>query len=48
MQKHIIVNAFKNLGIWPVSFKAGLKKMRAYQKKTKRIINDIEEDVRVH
>jgi hypothetical protein len=44
MQKHIIMNAFKNLGIWLVSFKAGLKKIRAYQKKTKRTINDIEED----
>jgi hypothetical protein len=38
------VNAFKNSGMWPVSFKAGLKKVRAYQKKTKRIINDMEDD----
>jgi hypothetical protein len=27
-----------------VSFKAGLKKIRAYQKKTKRMINDMEDD----
>ena len=44
MQKHTILNAFENSGIWPVSCKAGLKKMRAYQKKRKRTIEDVEEE----
>ena len=44
MQKHTIMNAFKNSGMWPVSSKAGLKKMRAYKKKKKRTIDDVEED----
>ena len=44
MQKHTILNAFENSGMWPVSCKAGLKKMRAYQKKRKRTIEDVEEE----
>jgi len=43
MQHHIIINAFKNLGIWPLSSKAKIKKMRSYQKK-KRIIDEVKGD----
>jgi hypothetical protein len=43
MKYHIIVNAFKQSGIWPPSAKAGLKKMRAYKKK-KRSINEVTEE----
>lgn len=31
---YTITNAFQNSGIWPVSAKKGIKKIRAYQKKT--------------
>jgi hypothetical protein len=40
MQKYIIKNAFKSSSIWPVSYKAGIKKMRLYRKK-KRLIKEI-------
>jgi hypothetical protein len=40
MQKYIIKNAFKSSGIWPVSYKAGIKKMRSYGKK-KRLIKEV-------
>jgi hypothetical protein len=43
MQKHTIVNSFKDSGMWPPSTKAGIKKMRTYQKK-KRTINEVEDD----
>lgn len=33
MQPHTIINAFKNSGMWPISAKAGIKKMRAYGKR---------------
>jgi hypothetical protein len=41
MQKYIIKNAFKSSSIWPVSCKAGIKKMRLYGKK-KRSIEEVE------
>jgi hypothetical protein len=46
MQKHIIINAFTSSGMWPLSAKAGIKKMRLYRKK-KRSIDKVkaEEDV---
>ena len=43
MQHHTIVNAFSSSGMWPLSAKAGIKKMRSYQKK-KRTIDDVEDD----
>ena len=33
MQHYTIVNSFRDSGMWPLSCKAGLKKMRAYGKK---------------
>jgi hypothetical protein len=46
MQKHTIVNAFTSFGMWPLSAKAGIKKMRLYRRK-KRSIDEVEaeEDV---
>jgi hypothetical protein len=41
MQKYIIKNAFESSGIWPVNYKAGIKKMRSYGKK-KRSIEEVE------
>jgi hypothetical protein len=43
MQKYIIKNAFKSSGIWPISYKAGIKKMRSYGKK-KRLIKEVKEE----
>ena len=43
MQKYIIKNAFESSGIWPVSYKAGIKKMRLYGKK-KRLIEEVKEE----
>jgi hypothetical protein len=43
MQKYIIKNAFESSGIWPVSYKARIKKMRLYGKK-KRLIKKVEEE----
>jgi hypothetical protein len=43
MKYHTIVNSFRDSGIWPPSAKAGLKKMRSYQKK-KRTIDEVEQD----
>ena len=43
MQYHTIVNAFSFSGIWLPSAKAGIKKMRSYQKK-KRTIGEVEDD----
>jgi hypothetical protein len=40
MQKYIIKNAFESSGILPVSYKAGIKKMRSYRKK-KRLIEEV-------
>jgi len=40
MQKYIIKNAFESSGIWPVSCKARIKKMRLYRKK-KRSIKEV-------
>jgi hypothetical protein len=43
MKYHTIVNSLRDSGIWPPSAKAGLKKMRSYQKK-KRTIDKVEQD----
>jgi hypothetical protein len=40
MQKYIIKNAFKSSGIWPINYKARIKKMQLYGKK-KRLIKEI-------
>jgi len=40
MQKYIIKNAFESSGIWPISYKARIKKMRSYGKK-KRSIEEV-------
>jgi len=41
MQKYIIKNAFKSSGIWPINYKAKIKKMQLYGKK-KRLIKEVE------
>jgi hypothetical protein len=41
MQKYIIKNAFESSSIWPVSYKARIKKMWLYEKK-KRLIKEVE------
>jgi len=43
MQKHTILNSFKESGMWPVSLKAALKKMRSYQKR-KRSVTEVESE----
>jgi hypothetical protein len=43
MQYYIIVNAFKESGMWPVNIKAGIQKMRSYQKR-KRTIDEVEDE----
>jgi hypothetical protein len=43
MKYYTIINSFKDSGMWPPSAKAGIKKMRSYQKK-KRTIDKVEED----
>jgi hypothetical protein len=43
MQKYIIKNAFESSSIWPISYKARIKKMRLYGKK-KRLIKEIKEE----
>jgi hypothetical protein len=45
---HIIVNSFKDLGMWPVSIKEGLKRMRAYNNKRKRTSNKLEDEDNSH
>jgi hypothetical protein len=48
MKYHTIVNSFCDLGMWPISAKEGLKKMRAYnnwnRKRTTEQIVDFHED----
>jgi hypothetical protein len=41
IQKHTIINAFSSSGMWPLSTKAGIKKMRSYDKK-KRTNDEVE------
>jgi hypothetical protein len=40
MQKYTIKNAFKSSSIWPISYKARIKKIRSYGKK-KRLIKEV-------
>jgi len=42
MKKHIIVNAFITFGMWLLSAKARIKKMRLYKKK--RLIDKVKQD----
>jgi hypothetical protein len=43
---HTIINSFKDSGIWPPSYKQGIKKVRSYKKSNnkKRTIDDVNED----
>jgi hypothetical protein len=43
---HTIVNSFKDSGMWPPSYKQGIKKVRSYKKSNsqKRTIDDVNED----
>jgi hypothetical protein len=43
---HTIINSFKDSGIWLLSYKQGIKKIRSYKKSNnkKRIIDDVNED----
>jgi hypothetical protein len=43
---HTIINSFKDSGMWPPSYKQGIKKVRSYKKSNnkKRIIDDVNED----
>jgi hypothetical protein len=43
-----MVNSFKDSGIWPVSAKEGLKRMRAYNNKRKRTSNELEDKDNSH
>jgi hypothetical protein len=45
MQYHTIVNSFLSSGMWPPSAKAGIKKMRSYQKKKLTINNEEDGDL---
>jgi hypothetical protein len=38
-----MVNSFKDLGMWPVNTKEGLKRMRAYNNKRKRTFDKLED-----
>jgi hypothetical protein len=40
---HTIVNSFKDSGMWPLSYKQGIKKVRLYKKNNKRTIDDVNE-----
>ena len=40
IQKYIIKNTFESSSIWPVSYKARIKKIRLYKKK-KRLIKEV-------
>jgi hypothetical protein len=44
MKQYTIINAFQESGIWPVSYAAGIKKMRSYSKKRKVPNNDNDSD----
>jgi hypothetical protein len=43
---YTIINSFKDSGMWPPSYKQGIKKVRSYKKSNnkKRIIDDVNED----
>ena len=43
MQKHTIVDSFRDSGMWPPSTKAAIREVRSY-KKRKRTIDDVEDD----
>jgi hypothetical protein len=38
---HTIINSFKESGMWPASYKQGIKKVRSYKKNNKRTIDDV-------
>jgi hypothetical protein len=40
---YIIINSFKDLGIWPPSFKVGIKKVYLYNKR-KRLANNLDKE----
>jgi hypothetical protein len=40
---HTIINSFKDSGMWPPSYKQGIKKVRSYKKSNKRTIDDVNE-----
>ena len=46
-QYHTIVNCFQDSGIWPPSAKAGIKKMRSYQKKKRAIDEVMDKDLQL-
>ena len=48
MKYHIIVNSFKDSGMWLVSAKEGLKRMRAYNNKRKRTSDELEDEDNNH
>jgi hypothetical protein len=48
MKYHTIINSFKDSGIWPVSTKEGLKRMRAYNNKRKRTSDELEDEDNNH
>jgi hypothetical protein len=45
-KEHTIVNSFKDSGMWPLSYKQGIKKVRSYKKSynKKRTIDDVNEE----
>jgi hypothetical protein len=48
MKYHTIVNSFKDSGMWPVSTKEGLKRMRAYNNRQKRTSDELEDEGNNH
>jgi hypothetical protein len=48
MKYHTIVNSFKDSGMWPVSAKEGLKRMRAYNNRRKRTSDELEDEDNNH
>jgi hypothetical protein len=48
MKYHIIINLFKDSGIWPMSIKKGLKRIRVYKNKRKRTLNDLKDEDNDH
>jgi hypothetical protein len=43
MKYHIIINSFKDSGMWLVSAKEGIKRIRAYNNRRKRTSDELED-----
>ena len=43
MKYYIIINSFKDSGMWPVSAKEGIKRIRVYNNRRKRTSDELED-----